>query len=109
MQGFQHGIDGVDSAGVLAVVKHWAGYGAQKNGPDSHSSYGKYATFPGKNFEYHMKPFIGAFAAHVAGVMPTYSILEGVTINQRPLEQVGAAFNRQLLTEVLRNRYGSAA
>ena len=106
VQGFQHGSDGVDSAGVLAVVKHWVGYGAAKEGWDSHSSYGKYATFPGKNFQYHVEPFLGAFAANVAGVMPTYSILEGVTINGRPLEQVGAAFNRRLLTEVLRNRYG---
>lgn len=106
VQGFQHGTDGVDSAGVLAVVKHWVGYGAQKNGWDSHSSYGQYATFPGRNFQYHVEPFLGAFAAHVGGVMPTYSILEGVTVNRRPLEQVGAAFNRQLLTELLRNRYG---
>lgn len=106
VQGFQHGEDGVDSAGVLAVVKHWVGYGAQKNGWDSHSFYGKYATFPGKNFEYHVEPFLGAFAAHVGGVMPTYSILEGVTLNRIPLEQVGAAFNHQLLTTVLRDRYG---
>jgi beta-glucosidase len=106
VQGFQHGTDGVDSAGVLAIVKHWVGYGAQKNGWDSHSSYGKYATFPGKNFQYHVQPFLGAFAAHVGGVMPTYSILESVTLNKLPLEQVGAAFNHQLLSGLLRDRYG---
>jgi len=38
--------------------------------------------------------------------MPTYSILEGATLGGRPIEQVGAGFNRQLLTDVLRKRYG---
>ena len=106
VEGFQHGADGIDSAGVLAVVKHWVGYGAQKNGYDSHSSYGRYASFSGANLDLHIMPFLGAFAAHVAGVMPTYSILEGGTLNGRPLEQVGANFNRQLLSELLRKRYG---
>jgi beta-glucosidase len=105
VEGFQHGAAGLDSAGVLAVVKHWVGYGAQKNGFDSHSSFGKLASFSG-GIDTHIKPFLGAFAAHVAGVMPTYSILEGATLDGRPLEQVGAGFNRQLLTDLLRKRYG---
>jgi beta-glucosidase len=37
--------------------------------------------------------------------MPTYSILEGATLNGQPVEQVGAGFNRQLLS-LLRKRYG---
>ena len=106
IEGFQHGAAGLDSAGVMAVVKHWVGYGAQKNGYDSHSSYGRYAAFSDDNLQTHIKPFLGAFAAHVAGVMPTYSILEGATVNGRPLEQVGAGFNRQLLSDLLRRRYG---
>ena len=105
VEGFQHGASGLDSMGVLAVVKHWVGYGAQKNGLDSHNSYGKIASFSGK-LDTHIKPFTGAFAAHVAGVMPTYSILEGATLNGRPIEQVGAGFNQQLLNELLRHRYG---
>jgi beta-glucosidase len=106
VEGFQHGTSGLDSAGVLTVVKHWVGYGAQKNGLDSHNSYGKYANFVGGDLATHIKPFLGAFEAHVAGVMPTYSILEGATINGRPVEQVGAGFNHDLLTNLLRNRYG---
>jgi beta-glucosidase len=97
--GFQHGTAGVDSAGVVTVVKHWVGYGAAKDGWDSHAYYGRFATFPGHNFEYHIRPFLGAFSANVGGVMPTYSILEG-------FEPVGAGFNRQLLTDMLRGRYG---
>jgi beta-glucosidase len=53
-----------------------------------------------------VKPFLGAFAASVGGVMPTYSILEGATWRGRPLEQVGAGYNRQLLTDMLRGQYG---
>lgn len=106
VQGFQHGASGLDSAGVLAVVKHWVGYGAQANGLDSHNSYGKFASFSPGDLAIHVKPFLGAFAAHVAGVMPTYSILRGATLNGRPIEQVGAGYNEQLLTELLRKRYG---
>ncbi|HEX9129406.1 MAG TPA: glycoside hydrolase family 3 N-terminal domain-containing protein [Gemmatimonadaceae bacterium] len=105
VEGFQHGASGVDTAGVIAVVKHWVGYGAQKNGLDSHSSYGRFADFSSGNLELHVQPFLGAFAAHVAGVMPTYSIIEGAKLNGRPLEQVGAGYNRQLLTDLLRKRY----
>jgi beta-glucosidase len=106
VEGFQHGDNGADATGVMAVVKHWVGYGAQKNGFDSHNGYGRFAEFEPGKLDYHVKPFLGAFAAHVGGVMPTYSILEGATVNGRPLEQVGAGFNRQLLTGLLRDRYG---
>jgi beta-glucosidase len=104
--GFQHGKRGVDAAGVQTVVKHWVGYGAARQGFDSHNYYGRYASFPGGNFEYHVLPFLPAFAANVAGVMPTYSILEGATWDGKPIEPVGAGFNRQLLTDMLRGRYG---
>src|SRR6267378_4461405 len=104
--GFQHGTTGLDTGSVVTVVKHWVGYGAAKDGFDSHNYYGRFATFPGQNLEYHVRPFLGAFAANVGGVMPTYSILEGATWDGRPIEPVGAGYNRQLLTEMLRGRYG---
>ena len=106
VEGFQHGRSGADTGGVLTVVKHWVGYGAAASGFDSHSYYGRKATFTGNTLAYHVRPFLGAFAANVAGVMPTYSILEGARWNGRPIEPVGAAFNRQILTELLRDRYG---
>lgn len=110
VEGFQHGANGVDSVGVATVVKHWVGYGAARQGFDSHSYYGRYADFSkatgATNFMYHIRPFLGAFDAHVAGVMPAYSILQGATWEGRPLEQVGAGFNRQLLTDILRVHYG---
>jgi beta-glucosidase len=106
VEGFQHGRNGADTGGVLTVVKHWVGYGAAKEGLDSHNRYGRLASFSGPTLAYHVKPFLGAIAANVAGVMPTYSILEGAMWRGRPLEPVGAAYNRQLLTEMLRGQYG---
>jgi beta-glucosidase len=103
--GFQNGANGLNQNSVITVVKHWVGYGAQPEGFDGHSAYGKYAVFPKNNFAYHIIPFTGAFAANVAGVMPTYPILRSVTLNGKPLEAVGAGFSRQLLTDELRGRY----
>lgn len=103
--GFQHGISGTAHDGVSTVVKHWVGYGASRDGLDGHNYYGRYATFPGGRFADHVKPFLGAFARRVAGVMPTYPILEGVSIDGQPLEQVGAGFNAQLITGLLRGTH----
>ena len=110
VEGFQHGKRGVDSAGVATVVKHWVGYGAAREGFDSHNYYGRFATFrltpnDDRSLQYHIRPFLGAFVAGVAGVMPTYSILQGATWKGRTIEPVGAGFNHQLLTELLRSRY----
>ncbi|NAZ84810.1 glycoside hydrolase family 3 protein [Kineococcus indalonis] len=106
VRGFQHG-KGVDPQGVQAVVKHWGGYGAAQDGFDSHNPYGKYATFSSDAaFEDHLDAFRGAFGAEVAGVMPTYSIVRGATVDGEPLEQVAAGYNRQVLTDLLRGDYG---
>ncbi|MEK7830033.1 MAG: glycoside hydrolase family 3 N-terminal domain-containing protein [Acidobacteriota bacterium] len=105
ISGFQNGASGLNKDSVITVVKHWVGYGAQPEGFDGHSAYGKYSVFPKNNFAYHIIPFTGAFAANVAGVMPTYPIPRDVTLNGKKLEAVGAGFSRQLLTDELRGRY----
>ncbi|MEO3751683.1 glycoside hydrolase family 3 N-terminal domain-containing protein [Streptomyces sp. B6B3] len=106
LAGFQHGERGLGPDSVVGVVKHFAGYGAALNGYDSHYAYGRYAVFPGDEFATHLRPFRRAVAAGAGSVMPTYSILRDLTLAGRPLEQVGAAFNRQLLTELLRGELG---
>jgi beta-glucosidase len=85
--------------------KALVGYGAAKDGWDGHNYYGRYADFAGHNFPQHLIPFNGAFAVQVGDVMPTYSILQDVTIDGKPLEQVGVGFNRQLLGDMLRKQY----
>jgi beta-glucosidase len=105
--GVQNGEDGLKPGSVITVVKHWAGYGAAKDGWDSHNFYGRFASFAAHNFAEHLIPFTGAFNAHGGGVMPTYSVLQGdVAVDGKPLEQVGAGFNRQMLSDLLRGRYG---
>jgi beta-glucosidase len=106
VEGMQDGDSGLNPHSVVVVVKHWVGYGAQKDGFDSHNYYGRYSVVRDSQLPYHIKPFLGAFEAHVAAVMPTYSILENVSIDGRPLEQVGAGFNKQLLMGLLRGKYG---
>jgi beta-glucosidase len=105
VEGMQDGATGLKSTSVLTVVKHWVGYGAQKDGWDSHNYYGRYATLKTDQLAYHVKPFLGAFQAHVASVMPTYSVLENVTLNGKKID-VGAGYSKPLLTDLLRGKYG---
>ncbi len=102
VEGVQAGTDGLGPTSVACVVKHWVGYGATANGFDGHNFYGRHAAFPSDAFDDHVAAFARAFANGVAGVMPTYSILQGVELDGVPLEQVGAGFNRQLLQDLLR-------
>ena len=104
--GFQHGRDGVGKDGVATIVKHWVGYGAAANGFDGHNYYGRFAKLSDDQFTAHLRPFDAAFKAGVAGVMPTYDILLGVSLDGQPLEAVGASFNHQLLTDLLRGQHG---
>jgi len=109
ISGFQGGAAGVTTTSVATVVKHWVGYGASQDGFDGHNYYGRFSSFPGKRFEDHVRPFDAAFRVHAAGVMPTYNVLLGTPeIGGQPLEQVGAGFNRQLLTHLLREQHGFA-
>ncbi|MVA74024.1 glycoside hydrolase family 3 protein [Agrobacterium vitis] len=103
--GFQNGTTGLKPGSVSAVAKHWVGYGAAPQGFDGHNSYGRHVVFKAKDFEKHVTPFKGAFAAKVAGIMPTYSIVDGVKLDGNPLEPVAAGYSKQLLTDLLRERY----
>lgn len=103
IEGFQGGRNGLGRDSVAAVVKHWVGYGAQPEGYDAHNPYGRHLAFPGGRFDDHMRAFDGAFAAHVAGVMPTYGQAPDTLIVQgRPAEPVAAGFSRQMITGLLR-------
>jgi beta-glucosidase len=83
-------------------------FGEDADGLDSHNYYGRYSALTDALLPYHIKPFLGAFEAHVAAVMPTYSILlENVHFHGLLTEQVGAGFNKQLLSELLRGTMAS--
>lgn len=104
--GFQGSEQGLRSDGVLTVVKHWVGYGAAPNGWDGHNHYGRVAQLDAASFAQHLQAFDGALAVGVGGVMPTYNILDGVSIGGVPLEPVGAGFSKQLIQGLLREARG---
>ncbi|QHM72131.1 glycoside hydrolase family 3 protein [Mixta intestinalis] len=105
IEGIQHGADGLNHRSVAAVVKHWVGYGAAEHGWDGHNAYGKNIILSAESLKRHIMPFKGAFESHVAGVMPTYSVMRGVEWEGKTPEPVGAGFSHFLLTDLLRNEY----
>lgn len=106
IEGFQNGAEGLKPDSVITVVKHFAGGGPQLKGLDSHNVYGKEQIYPGDNLEYHLVPFEGAFAANVASVMPYYGQPIGLWYKDQLIEEVGFGFNKQVLTDMLRGRFG---
>lgn len=103
VRGFQGSARGLVRTGVATVVKHWVGYGAQPEGFDGHNYYGRIARLDNASFAQHVAAFDGALAARSAGVMPTYVIAEGVSLDGKPLPQVGAGFSKPLIDGLLRN------
>lgn len=95
---------------VNAMVKHWPGGGPEEGGRDGHWAMGKYAVYPGNNFQNHVKPFTeGAFKLNggtkeASAVMPYYTI----SFNQdtKNGENVGNGFSKYLITDLLRGKYG---
>ncbi|MBV4413162.1 glycoside hydrolase family 3 C-terminal domain-containing protein [Enterobacteriaceae bacterium YMB-R22] len=106
IEGFQNGSNGLNPDSVITVVKHFAGGGPQRDGLDPHNIYGKEQDYPGDNLEYHLVPFEGAFAANVASVMPYYGQPVGLWYNGELIEEVGFGYNKQVLTDILRGRFG---
>ncbi len=104
--GFQSDEWGMNS--VNAMVKHWPGGGAGEGGRDAHYGIGKYAVYPGNNFDEHLLPFLeGAFDLEggtqmASAVMPYYTVSWNQDKNG---EQVGNAFSRYIITDLLRNKY----
>jgi beta-glucosidase len=99
IRGFQGASLGPES--VACMIKHFPGGGPQLDGEDPHFPYGREQVYPGDNFETHLIPFEAAFAAGTAQIMPYYGMPVGIG-----LEEVGFAFNRQVITGMLRERYG---
>ncbi|UII27492.1 glycoside hydrolase family 3 C-terminal domain-containing protein [Fulvivirga maritima] len=95
---------------VNAMVKHWPGGGPEEGGRDGHWAMGKFAVYPGANFNDHVKPFTeGAFkldggTKSASAVMPYYTI----SYDQDKVynENVGNGFSKYMITELLRDKYG---
>ncbi len=101
--------DGWGYKSVNAMVKHWPSGGPEEGGRDGHWAFGKYAVYPGSNFETHLKPFTeGAFkldgkTSKASAVMPYYTI----SYNQsKDGSNYANGFNKYIITDLLRGKYG---
>jgi len=102
--------NGWGNSSVNAMVKHWPSGGPEEGGRDGHFAYGKFAVYPGNNFQTHLKTFIeGAFKLNggtkkAAAVMPYYTI--SYNQDKKNGENVGNGFSKYIVTDLLRNKYG---
>jgi len=94
---------------VNAMVKHWPGGGSGEAGRDAHYGFGKYAVYPGNNFETHLIPFTeGAFKLQgktgmASAVMPYYTISYNQDVKNH--ENVGNGYNQYIVNDLLRTKY----
>jgi beta-glucosidase len=92
---------------VNAMMKHWPGGGPEEAGRDAHYAYGKFAVYPGNNFDEHLVPFVdGALKLSgptkmVSAVMPYYTI----SYNRDAQGNAGNSYSKYLITDLLRNKY----
>ncbi|MGN1025297.1 MAG: glycoside hydrolase family 3 protein, partial [Faecousia sp.] len=102
--------DGWGKDSVNTMVKHFPGGGTGESGRDAHYAYGKYAVYPGGNFEEHLKPFTeGAFSlpgktGKASAVMPYYTV--SYDVDQKNGENVGNSYNKFLINDLLRESLG---
>lgn len=99
VRGFQGASFGPGS--VSTMTKHFPGGGPQKDGEDPHFDYGREQVYPGDNFEHHLLPFEDILAAGGRQIMPYYGMPVGTQY-----EEVGFGFNKDVLTGLLRERFG---
>ncbi|MEV7136261.1 glycoside hydrolase family 3 N-terminal domain-containing protein [Arthrobacter sp. NPDC093128] len=99
IRGFQTGRLG--HASVATMTKHFPGGGPQKDGEDPHFPYGREQVYPGRNFDYHLRPFEAAFEAGTSQIMPYYGMPVGTQY-----EEVAFGFNEGIITGLLRKKYG---
>jgi beta-glucosidase len=90
----------LSSESVAAMTKHFPGGGPQKEGLDPHFAIQKGQIYPGDNFDYHLIPFEAAFKVNTASIMPYYGRPMGQTD-----EDVAMAFNKAIITDLLRTKY----
>jgi beta-glucosidase len=102
--------DGWGNQSVNAMIKHWPSGGPEEGGRDGHFAYGKFAVYPGNNFETHLKTFLdGAFKLNggtkkASAVMPYYTI--SYNQDKKYGENVGNGFSKFIVTDLLREKYG---
>lgn len=105
IEGFQGAALGRSS--VACMAKHFPGGGPQLDGEDPHFEYGTDQVYPGGWYEYHLAPFRRAISDGVAAMMPYYGLPRNYRLPDGSMaEEVGFAFNRSVITKLLREELG---
>jgi len=93
----------LNSKSVALTIKHFPGGGPQEGGGDPHYDFGKNQVYPANNFDYHLAPFKAAVDAGASSIMAYY----GIPVGQKYTpNNVGMAFSKGILTDLLRNNLG---
>ena len=101
---------GWGTGSLNAMVKHWPAEGAGEGGREGHSDGGKFAVYPGDNFEALMIPFVdGAFklegkTGSASEIMTSYTI--AYDDDEQYGELVGSGFSKYKVQELLRDKFG---
>jgi len=91
---------------VALTVKHFPGGGPQELGLDPHYTFGKTQVYPGGLFGDHLKPFAAAIEAGVSAIMPYYGVPIGLAHDGVRYDEIGMAFSKQIVTDLLRDKLG---
>ena len=115
--GFQGQHLGPDS--VAETIKHFPGHGPEWNGLDAHNPWGQWAAYPtpGSLFRYQLAPFQAAVDAGTSAIMSYYmnqdNSRDSIQLpsawwqsDTQQFEQVAAAYNKTILTTLLRDTMG---
>ncbi|MFD2603905.1 glycoside hydrolase family 3 N-terminal domain-containing protein [Euzebyella marina] len=97
--GFQG--DSLNATSVALTTKHFPGGGATEGGQDPHFDWGKREVFEADMFQNNLIPFKAAIEAGTSSIMPYYSYPV-----HTPFPEVGYAFNKEVLQDVLRKELG---
>ena len=93
--------DSLSVTSVATMTKHFPGGGPQADGLDPHFVFQKGQVCPDGMFDYHLLPFAAAIEAGTATIMPYYGVPTGQTS-----EDVGMSFNEDIISGLLRNKFG---
>jgi beta-glucosidase len=86
---------------VALTTKHFPGGGPQVEGHDPHFVWGQDQHYPGKMFDYHLKPFQAAIDAGTSSIMPYYAKPIGTQY-----EEIAFAYNKAIIKDLLRGKMG---
>ena len=109
----------LSSESVAQTVKHFPGDGAVMRGLDPHNEAGKWALYPtpGSLEQYQLPPFQAAIDAGTSSVMSYYNVpSNAMSADQldiadwyapgQQFEEVAGAYNKAIVTDLLRDRMG---